>query len=116
VRSGCDKFRLRQPAALLMRQLGNTPDAWWGAISVATGSHMIRHRKKALSPGARVMWSRAGRTAEGVVRKVFTHRLERTMKGAIVTQEACKRDPAYLIEQDDGDTLLKSHSELQLVA
>lgn len=50
------------------------------------------------------------------MRKVFTHRLERTIWGATVTQEASKRNPAYLIENDDGDTLLKVHSDITLVA
>ena len=77
---------------------------------------MIRRKKKALSLGVRVAWSREGRKSEGVVRKVFTHRLERTMWGSTITQDASKRNPAYLIEKDDGDTLLKNHSDIALVA
>lgn len=77
---------------------------------------MLRRKKKALPPGVRVAWSREGREAEGVVRKVFTHRLERTIWGSTVTQDASKRNPAYLIEKDDGDTLLKTHSDIRRVA
>ena len=73
---------------------------------------MIHLKKKYLTPGARVAWTWNGRLVEGVIQKVFTHRLERTMKGSTVTQDACRRDPAYLIRQDDGDTLLKNFSEL----
>lgn len=91
-----------------------------GRNSVATGSDMIRLRKKSLPPGSRVVWNgegpQQGPKAEGTVRKVFTHRLERTMKGSTVTHDACRRNPAYLIEQDDGDTLLKNHSDLKRVA
>jgi Hypervirulence associated proteins TUDOR domain len=77
---------------------------------------MIRHKKKSLPPGSRVVWNGEGPKTEGVIRKVFTHRLERTMKGSIVTHDACRQNPAYLIEQDDGDTLLKNHSDLKRVA
>jgi hypothetical protein len=77
---------------------------------------MILRKKKSLVPGARVAWRAENATGEGVVRKVFTHRLERTMKGSIVTFDACKKNPGYLIERDDGDTLLKTHSDLTLVA
>ncbi len=73
---------------------------------------MIQLKKKHLTAGARVAWSWNGRVAEGVIQKVFTHRLERTMAGATVTQDACRRDPAYLIKRDDGETLLKNFSEL----
>ncbi len=69
-------------------------------------------RKVAYRPGARVQWADAGEIFQGIIRKVFTHRLERTINGATVTRPANKRDPAYLIEQEDGDTLLMNHSEL----
>lgn len=77
---------------------------------------MIRLRKKSHRPGVRVAWTWNGHTAQGVIRKVFTHRLERTMNGSTVTRAANRRNPAYLIEQDSGDTLLMNHSQLQLVA
>jgi hypothetical protein len=34
------------------------------------------------------------------------------MKGTTVTRAADRNNPAYLIEQEDGDAVLKSHSEL----
>ena len=74
-----------------------------------TASHAFR-------AGARVQWTWGASIAEGVVRKSFTHRIERTIKGATVTREADRRNPAYLIEQDDGDNVLKSHSELRHVS
>ena len=77
---------------------------------------MIRLRKKSHSPGVRVAWTWDGQTAQGVIRKVFTHRLERTMNGSTVTRAANRRNPAYLIEQDSGDTLLMNHSEIKRVA
>lgn len=63
-------------------------------------------------PGTQVKWSWGEHIARGVVRKVFTHRIERTIKGATVARAADRENPAYLIEQEDGDAVLKSHSEL----
>lgn len=77
---------------------------------------MIRAQKNFLAPGVRVAWIWDGRTVEGVIRKVFTHRLERTMNGSTVTRAADKRNPAYLIEQDGGLNILINHSQLQLAA
>jgi hypothetical protein len=74
-----------------------------------------RSASHAYRAGSRVKWTWGAHTAEGVVRKSFTHRIERTIKGATVTREADAKNPAYLIEQDDGDKVLKSHSELTRV-
>ena len=43
----------------------------------------------------------------------FTEDVERTIKGNKVKREATSDEPAYLIEQDDGDRVLKSHSEVK---
>ncbi len=42
----------------------------------------------------------------------FTDRITRTIGGSEITRNATDDDPAYLIEQDDGDQVLKSASEL----
>lgn len=73
----------------------------------------MRRVQKSFQPGTHVKWSWGEHTAHGVVRKVFTHRIERTIKGATVTRAADRNNPAYLVEQEDGDAVLKSHSELQ---
>jgi hypothetical protein len=44
---------------------------------------------------------------------VFTEHVSRTIKGSEVTRNASDDNPAYLIEQDDDDRVLKSHSELR---
>jgi hypothetical protein len=62
--------------------------------------------------GARVRWQWGVDVAEGVIRKRFTHRIERTIKGFTVKRDADRTNPAYLIEQDNGASVLKSHSEL----
>jgi hypothetical protein len=52
-------------------------------------------------------------TATGEITDRFTDRVTRTIKGAKVTRNASEDQPAYLIEQEDGDRVLKSHSELE---
>jgi hypothetical protein len=49
---------------------------------------------------------------EGVVRGVFTERVTRQIKGKSITRDASAANPAYLMEQEDGDRVLKSDSEL----
>jgi hypothetical protein len=64
------------------------------------------------SSGDRVSWSWGSGTAEGTVSDTFTEHVTRTLKGTEVTRDASEDEPAYLIEQDDGDRVLKSESEL----
>jgi hypothetical protein len=80
------------------------------------GTTRRRLADRAFKAGSRVKWKWGTNTAEGVIRKSFTHRIERTIKGSTVTREADRWNPAYLIEQDDGDKVLKSHSELTHVS
>jgi len=63
--------------------------------------------------GSRVRWNWGNGTGEGEVRKCFTEHVTRTLKGSEVTRNADDDNPAYLIVQDDGDEVLKSHSELE---
>lgn len=69
---------------------------------------------ESFSPGVRVRWAWGPHTAEGVVRKVFADRVERTINGKHVVRNAEPDCPAYLIEQDDGARVLKKHSEVSL--
>ena len=62
--------------------------------------------------GDTVCWNWASGTASGTVQESFTSRVSRTIKGTEVTRDADADNPAYLIEQDDGDRVLKSESEL----
>ena len=63
--------------------------------------------------GDRVRWTWGDGTAEGTVHERFTERVTRTIKGAEVTRNATEQEPAYLVEQADGDRVLKSASELR---
>ena len=60
-----------------------------------------------------VEWDWGEGTANGYVREVFREKVTRTIKGTDVTRKASDDEPAYLIEQNDGDEVLKSHSELR---
>nr|WP_321825557.1 DUF2945 domain-containing protein [Alteromonas macleodii] len=59
-----------------------------------------------------VEWEWGNGSATGNIREKFTNDVERTIKGSSVKREASDSDPAYLIEQNDGSKVLKSHSEI----
>ena len=67
----------------------------------------------AYSKGDRVAWSWGNGTGEGEIAEVFRERVTRTIKGSEITRDADSDNPAYMIEQDDGDRVLKSHGELE---
>ncbi|MFA6156966.1 DUF2945 domain-containing protein [Mesorhizobium sp.] len=66
-----------------------------------------------LCKGTRVTWEWGAHTAEGKVSESFTSDVTRTIKDTEVVRKASTQEPAYLIEQADGDQVLKSHSELK---
>ena len=65
------------------------------------------------SKGDTVSWSWGSGTAKGTVTESFTEKVTRTIKGSEITRNATEDEPAYLIEQDDGDRVLKSASEIE---
>lgn len=67
---------------------------------------------KQFEVGSTVKWSWGDGEASGTVKERFTEKVTRQIKGNDVTRKATGTNPAYLIEQDDGDRVLKSHSEL----
>ena len=62
--------------------------------------------------GDKVEWNWGNGTGTGEVQESFTEKVSRTIDGNEVTRDADDDNPAYLIEQDDGDRVLKSESEL----
>ena len=60
-----------------------------------------------------VQWNHGGNTAKGQIKDSFKEKVTRTIKGNEVTRNATEDEPAYLIEQEDGDEVLKSESELE---
>lgn len=62
--------------------------------------------------GDTVEWSWGKGTGSGKVTERFTSKVTRTIHGTEVTRKASEDEPAYMIEQDDGDRVLKSSTEL----
>lgn len=63
--------------------------------------------------GERVKWNWGTGHGEGRIIQRFTEKTTRTIKGTEVVRDADEQDPAYLIQQDDGDEVLKLQSEVQ---
>ena len=67
---------------------------------------------KSFRKGDRVRWSWGEGEATGEVAEVHTDRVERTLKGSKIVRNGTEEAPAYLIVQEDGDKVLKLHTEL----
>jgi len=63
--------------------------------------------------GSKVKWNWGQGTASGKIETVYTDDVTRTIKGTKVKRNASEDEPAYYIKQDDGDAVLKSHSEVE---
>jgi hypothetical protein len=63
--------------------------------------------------GNDVEWKWGRSKAEGKVTQKFTQDVERQIKGKVIKRKADGKEPAFLIEQEDGDRVLKSQSELR---
>jgi len=67
---------------------------------------------KGYSQGTKVKWNWGNGTGTGKIETVYTEKTTRKIKGNEVTRDASEDEPAYYIKQDDGDAVLKSHSEV----
>ncbi|MEL6647486.1 MAG: DUF2945 domain-containing protein [Pseudomonadota bacterium] len=65
------------------------------------------------SVGEKVAWDWGNGTGTGTIEKKYTQKITRKIKGSEVTRDASEDDPAFLIEQEDGDQVLKSETELR---
>ena len=65
-----------------------------------------------LRKGGKVGWHWGQGTAHGTIVERFERRVSRTIKGKRIVRVGTADDPAYLIEQEDGDRVLKRGSEL----
>lgn len=63
--------------------------------------------------GDNVKWKWGNGWGQGKITEVFTDKVNRSISGTEVVRNATQDDPAYLIEQEDGDQVLKSNSELE---
>lgn len=60
-----------------------------------------------------VEWDYGTGTAKGQIKESFEEKVTRKLQGSEVTRNGSEEEPAYLIEQEDGDEVLKSQSELR---
>ena len=67
----------------------------------------------AIRTGTTVKWKWGSSSAEGTVAEVNHGDVTRTTKGAEITRHGSDDDPAYVIEQQDGTTVLKLQSEVE---
>lgn len=67
---------------------------------------------KGYNKGDEVEWTWGNGKARGKIETVYTEKVTRTIKGSEITRNASEDEPAYYITQDDGDHVLKSHSEV----
>ncbi|MBB5514155.1 hypothetical protein FHS89_000153 [Rubricella aquisinus] len=65
-----------------------------------------------ITVGDTVEWNWGNGTGTGRVTERFTSKVTRTLSGTEVTRDASEDEPAFLIEQEDGDQVLKSITEL----
>ncbi|MFO6465892.1 DUF2945 domain-containing protein [Jannaschia sp. KMU-145] len=65
-----------------------------------------------INVGDKVKWNWGNGEGTGKVTERFTEKVTRTIDGTEVTRKASSDEPAFMIEQDDGDRVLKSGSEL----
>ncbi|MCI5051366.1 MAG: DUF2945 domain-containing protein [Candidatus Pacebacteria bacterium] len=60
-----------------------------------------------------VYWDWGKGTASGNIKEAHKEKVTKTIQGNKVTHEADGNEPAYYIQQEDGDHVLKSHSEVR---
>ena len=66
-----------------------------------------------IQKGTEVSWSWGNGSSTGKVTEVHHERVERTTKGETISRNGTDDNPAYVIEQDDGTTVLKLKSEVE---
>lgn len=69
-------------------------------------------KEKMIRQGTLVQWKWGSGTASGKVKETFTEEVTRTIKGNEVTRKGERGNKALLIEQEDGDQVLKLESEV----
>ena len=65
------------------------------------------------SEGTAVKWKWGSGFGHGKVQSVFTKKVTRTIDGEEITRDGTEDNPAYYVHVEDGNNVLKLHSELQ---
>lgn len=66
-----------------------------------------------MKKGDKVHWKWGANEAEGTIKEKSEKDISKTINGTQVKRKASKDKPAYLIEQEEGNKVLKSESELE---
>ena len=68
-----------------------------------------------IQKGSTVRWKWGNGSAEGKVKETFSEEVTKTIKGNKITRKGENGNKALLIEQEDGDEVLKLESEVEKV-
>lgn len=63
--------------------------------------------------GETARWNWGGGEGSGKIVQIYTESVTKELQGSEITRHGEDDNPAYLIEQDDGDRILKLDSELK---
>ncbi len=66
-----------------------------------------------ITKGTVVSWQWGSGTAKGKVMDTYDHKITKKIKGTEVTRNGEQSNKALYIEQEDGDHVLKSESEVE---
>lgn len=66
-----------------------------------------------IKKGTSVQWKWGNGTAKGKVTETFSEEITKIIKGSKITRKGSREDKALLIEQEDGDKVLKLESEVE---
>lgn len=66
-----------------------------------------------IKKGTQVKWKWGNGTAKGKVQDTYTKKVTKTIKGSEVTRNGEEGNKALYIQQEDGDYVLKSESEVE---
>ncbi len=75
-------------------------------------SEVVACMTNSFRTGQPVSWKWGAHVAHGQIADRFERRVQRTIKGERIVRNGTGDDPAYLVEQEDGDRALKLGSEL----
>lgn len=67
----------------------------------------------AYQKGQKVKWKWGSGYGHGKVKEVFRREVTRTIDGETITRHGSEDEPAYLINSDDANNVLKLEGELQ---
>ncbi|MFD2915840.1 hypervirulence associated TUDOR domain-containing protein [Psychroserpens luteus] len=68
-----------------------------------------------IKKGTQVKWNWGNSTASGKVQDTYTKKVTKTIKGNEVTRNGEEGNKALYIQQEDGDCVLKSESEVERI-